>query len=189
MNKLSEKEFQDLVDRYFPGLAFYALGFGPVPAEDIVQTAFLRLIEQTVHRGSPENIPAWLYQTVRNESIDQLRRLRRGDQIRQSLGQRLAEQESVRLTRGSGAPDGGADSSAISSGDFGYSGGFGSFDASDVLDALDCLSESDREIVQMYIWGGLTFEQIAPVVQASRATVHRRYRAALEQLKKRLNEI
>lgn len=170
-NVLSEADYQELIDRYFARLSFFASGFDVPSPEDIVQTAFLRLVEYSSKEDAPEHISSWLYKTVRNESLDQLRKKRRGRLVQKYLAQR----ESTRLIDDcSGLKN---DLDVLSS----------SVSSNDVQEALDSLDSSSRELVHMYIWGDLTFEQIAVIVHSSRATVYRRYRFALKQLNERLN--
>ncbi|HEY1462719.1 MAG TPA: sigma-70 family RNA polymerase sigma factor [Terriglobales bacterium] len=49
--------------------------------------------------------------------------------------------------------------------------------------ALLALSEEQREVVVMHIWGELTFAQIAEILDASANTVASRYRYALASLR------
>ena len=48
------------------------------------------------------------------------------------------------------------------------------------------LADEEREIIILHLWGGLTFRQVAEVLQISAATVHRRYQGALQALRSRL---
>lgn len=59
-------------------------------------------------------------------------------------------------------------------------------DAQMLRKAVESLSEKLREAVVMKIWGGLTFAQIAEVLDVSQNTAASRYRYALEQLEKSL---
>ena len=54
--------------------------------------------------------------------------------------------------------------------------------------ALDELPDLQRQIVVMHVWGELTFEQIADVVQQSSSTVHRYYHRALNAMSEKLGE-
>jgi RNA polymerase sigma-70 factor (ECF subfamily) len=55
-----------------------------------------------------------------------------------------------------------------------------------VQQALEELPESQREVVTLKLWGGLTFAQIAETTGESINTVSSRYRYALQALEKRL---
>src|SRR5262245_13383096 len=51
--------------------------FGPghlQMAEDVVQEALIRALEQWPHRGVPENPSAWLIEVAKNRALDALRR-------------------------------------------------------------------------------------------------------------------
>ncbi len=54
--------------------------------------------------------------------------------------------------------------------------------------AMSSLPESQREVLVMRIWGGLSFPQIAAVLQISDNTVKSRYRYALAKLGEQLAE-
>lgn len=61
-------------------------------------------------------------------------------------------------------------------------------DREDVAAALDSLPADQREMVSLKIDGGLTFAQIAGVLDISPNTAASRYRYALEKLRQRLGE-
>jgi RNA polymerase sigma-70 factor (ECF subfamily) len=61
-------------------------------------------------------------------------------------------------------------------------------DARSAEEALRRLREEDREVVVLRIWGGLGFAQIADVTGVSLSAAHKRYTAALEQLRNVLEE-
>jgi RNA polymerase sigma-70 factor (ECF subfamily) len=56
----------------------------------------------------------------------------------------------------------------------------------ETLAAVEALDDELREVLVARIWGGLPFEQIAEMCNTSTATVWRRYQAALEELRSRL---
>lgn len=56
-------------------------------------------------------------------------------------------------------------------------------DAEVVASALGRLTEPDREIVELKVFGGLTFREIADVTALPQGTVATRYRRALESLR------
>lgn len=59
-----------------PALVSYVrrLAGSGADAEDIVQSAFLRLFEQLSRRQTIDNLRAWIYRVVHNLAIDSLRR-------------------------------------------------------------------------------------------------------------------
>lgn len=59
-------------------------------------------------------------------------------------------------------------------------------DAKAATQALAHLPLELREVIVSRLWSGLKFEEIAAIVGSSTATVHRRYRDGLAQLRERL---
>ncbi len=103
----------------------------------------------------PRNPAAWLYKTSRNLAINE-RKQRQRRQRRHEIAARPEEQP-CDVWRSS--------------------------QAAELAEKLNRLSEESREIVVARIWGGLSFEEIAQVVQTSRVTVWRRYNSALQSLR------
>lgn len=82
----------ELLDRHAPVLALYAAQWTPA-ADDVVQEAFIRLIDQ---RNTPDPPLPWLYRVVRNLAISQRRAATR--RVRR-------EHIAARLQHRSGSPD------------------------------------------------------------------------------------
>ncbi len=59
-------------------------------------------------------------------------------------------------------------------------------DAAETIAALVALTEQEREVVIARVWGGLTFQQIATVMEISTSTAHRRYVESLADLRRRM---
>lgn len=127
-------------------------------AEDAVQEAFLTLARQ---EQLPEAPLAWLVTVARNYALQELRSEQRRA-YRQHAHQRatawFAQDCSHRF-----------------------------LEAQEAVAALQQLAPQDAEIVMLHVWGQMTFAQIAVVVGTSRATVHRRYVAALQLLRENLD--
>jgi RNA polymerase sigma-70 factor (ECF subfamily) len=124
-------------------------------AADVVQSTFLRLVKSRRRLRKVESPVAYLFQIARNE---------------------LARQASRGANRNS-QPLESADSVA----DFRWRDGVDDADtASAVLDRLDSVA---REIVELKIYGGLTFEEIAATTGQPMGTVATRYRRALESVR------
>ena len=127
-------------------------------AEEAVQEVFLRLVAQ---RCEPLQIKAWLYRSVRNEAIDQYR----SESCRQKYERKKAVRECY----------------------------YPSF-AGDRLDAaaaaasLRSLCEEYREIIELRIWSGLTFEEASKVTGVCISTLFNRYRNALAELHKTMRD-
>jgi RNA polymerase sigma factor (sigma-70 family) len=59
-------------------------------------------------------------------------------------------------------------------------------DADDAARALAGLPLELREVIVVRLWGGLTFDEVARLVDCSLPTAHRRYHAGLAELRTRL---
>jgi len=106
----------------------------------------------------PERVVAWLYRVVRNQAL----LLGRGNARRRQREARA------------------------SCGEAWFSSVDEQLDAHQAAGQLAELPLEQREVIVARLWGGLTFEEIAPLVGCSLATVHRRYTAGLLALKERL---
>jgi RNA polymerase sigma-70 factor, ECF subfamily len=126
-------------------------------AEDVVQEAFLRLMQQRI---PPDHTKAWLYRAVRNLALNRVR----------SVGRRSQREETAAAAApGWFVPDPGAE-----------------LDARQAETALQALPADEREIVTLRIWGGLTLEEIGSALELSAPTVLRRYREALRRIRNQL---
>src|SRR5947209_465326 len=145
-----------LVDEHAAALVLYARQWCSAP-EDVVQEAFLKLVAQ---RAPPEQPVAWLYKVVRNAARDAARSARR---------RQRHESEAATRTPSWFLPTEGM-----------------GLDAATATAALQGLPDEQRETIVAHLWGGLTFEQIAELVQTSSSTAHRWYLAGLSALRERL---
>jgi RNA polymerase sigma-70 factor, ECF subfamily len=128
-------------------------------AEDIVQEAFLRLMQQ---RLQPDHPRPWLYRAVRNLALNRAR----------SIGRRHQREETAAAeTTGWFEADPGLD-----------------IDARQAEAILQALPPDDREVVTLRIWGGLTLQEIGAAVDLSAPTVLRRYRDALRRIRTQLEK-
>ena len=66
--------FSHILDENLPGLVLYARQWAAGFAEDVVQEAFVRLLQENPVPQSPK---AWLYRVVRNLAIDHARKANR----------------------------------------------------------------------------------------------------------------
>src|SRR5262245_11151357 len=106
----------------------------------------------------PGRIVPWLYRTVRNAALATHR----------STWRRRRREDAVRI-----------DEAWFSRTD-------DRLDADEATRQLSELPIDEREVIVARIWGGLTFEEIAQLVDCSLPTAHRRYQAGLVELKLRL---
>jgi RNA polymerase sigma-70 factor (ECF subfamily) len=157
MATISQKQLAQWYEAHGTELMLYARQWNTdQQAEDIVQDAFIKLLKQ---RRCPDNVRAWLFRVVRNDSISMLRRLQR----------RRAGQDSARLESmwfESRCDD--------------------LIDARLAQDLLKTLEPHLREIVMLRIWGQMTLREISQVMNKSIPWIHRDYKIALETIKKKL---
>jgi RNA polymerase sigma-70 factor (ECF subfamily) len=123
-------------------------------AADVVQSTFLRAVKGRWRFHKVEDPVAYLFQIARNEAARFLGSQRR--QIEHSLP------VDELLTDDVGAVD----------------------EAEMVAAALKRLDADDRELVELRIYAGLTFREIADVTDQPQGSVATRYRRALESLRR-----
>ena len=124
-------------------------------ASDVLQTAFLRAVKSRKRFRGVENPVAYLFQIARNEAA-RVAKQGRKDELSLSADEAFGPAASV---------------------------GGQSEDAEIVAAALARLTAEDREIVDLKIFAGLAFREIADVVGLPQGTVATRYRRALESLR------
>jgi len=125
-------------------------------AEDAVHSVFVRLAEL---RKAPRGPKLYAFRAVRNAAVD----------LSRNRARRREEPIGVEGTSESVGPVS-ADDEVLTS----------------VKAALDQLDDASREIVELHLHSGLTFCQIASVVEEPLQTVASRYRRALERLRQLL---
>ncbi len=126
--------------------------------EDVVQEALVRLMRE---RPLPDRPVAWMYRAVRRRAI-------------------TASRAAARRRRHETAAGGRIDWFEPSVGE--------AIDSEAATAALAKLADADREIVVARLWGGLSFQEISELVDCSSSAAHRRYTAALAQLREKLGE-
>jgi RNA polymerase sigma factor (sigma-70 family) len=124
-------------------------------AADVVQSAFLRAVKSRRHFRDVENPVAYMFQIARNEAA---RATKRGRSVKQALSGNA-------LFDSTGSSCGQSD------------------DAEVAAAALARLDAEDRELVELKIFGELTFRAIADVTGLPQSTVATKYRRALESLR------
>jgi RNA polymerase sigma-70 factor (ECF subfamily) len=125
-------------------------------ASDAVQAAFLRAVRSRKRFRNVENPPGYLFQIARNEIA------------------RLLAQQSRRL-------DGRAGSLDVEQVLANQASGWDEHEI--VCQALARLEADDREIVELKVFAGLTFDEIGQTLARPAATVATRYRRALASLR------
>jgi RNA polymerase sigma-70 factor, ECF subfamily len=152
-----DSAFTELYDAYADRLYRYAalrLGSAEV-AGDVVQTVFLRAVKSRRRFQGIDNPAAYLFRIARNETIRAAARRTRRNKL---------ERASDQLWDASAKPPSGEDAEAVKA-------------------ALDRLGVEDRETVELKVFGGLTFAEIAALVDRPASTVATRYRRALVSLR------
>jgi RNA polymerase sigma factor (sigma-70 family) len=148
-----------LLDEHASALTLLARRWSGTP-EDVVQEAFLQLVRQT---ECPRDTAAWLYRVVRNGAISAGRaesRRRRHEAAAAAEASNWFVKAPIEMA----------------------------IDARTTAAALHQLPSEEFEVIVAHVWGGLTFSQIAQLVNSTTSTVHRRYQSGLLVLKNLLGE-
>jgi len=124
--------------------------------DDVVQEALIELARRS---ETPDDVLCWLYRVVKNRAIGAARSSRR----------RSRRESAVSATT-----------------PWFVSSPEDLLDARAAAEALSALPEEQREVVVARLWGGLTFAEIGRLIRTNDSTAHRRYEAALAQLRKAL---
>lgn len=129
-------------------------------AEDVVQEAFIRFWRSRHRANDPT---AYLYTCVQHCALNWQR----------SRERRSRREEVAARPEAEGS----------------LTGPLGLEERREAIEAiLHSLPETQREVLVMKVWGGLSFPQIAEAVQISANTAASRYRYALAKLRERLAE-
>jgi RNA polymerase sigma-70 factor (ECF subfamily) len=128
-------------------------------ADDVLQDVFVRLVRQRAGLARVDNLVAYVFAVARNEGIRYVERRGRNLRQQQPLS---AEDLFVPSSRDDPGWREDAESAAL---------------------ALGQLSDEAREIIELKIYGGLTFREIAELLAVPQGTVATRYRTALARLK------
>ena len=123
-------------------------------AADVVQTAFLKAVKNCRQFRGVENPVAYMFQIARNEAARAAKKRRRLSELH--VGELYATAEAIDVH---------AD------------------DAEVVATAIGRLDASDRELVELKIFAGLTLREIADITGIPPGTVATRYRRSLESLR------
>jgi len=159
--RLSYEDLAEIVDSHGDALLLFARQWSGACAEDVVQEAFLQLVHRVRMGDPPEHVVPWLFRVVRNELISRHHARRRSRAREERIAvERPRWFEPSLETR---------------------------LDANRAVEELQTLPIDQRELIVARIWGGLSFEEIATFTESSRSTVHRKYCAALETLRRNLS--
>lgn len=120
--------------------------------EDAVQDAFIELAKQSTE---PHEVLGWLVRVTRNRILDSIR----AESRRQR--REFAHGEQRWFTEPASTQE---------------------VDTEQLTGVLEALDELPRQIITMHVWGEMTFEAIAEVLQISSSSAHRHYHHALSVL-------
>lgn len=157
VERIDTERLRQVIDAHGAALTLYAYQWCNAP-EDVLQEALIELLRQD---PVPDHPAAWLFKTVRRRAMN----FARGER-RRVEHQRRAGRQRQRWFLADGVAE---------------------FDSGELAEMLDQLPPLEREIVVARIWGELSFEQIAELVDISSSSAHRRYRRALALLGDMMN--
>ncbi|WP_010587077.1 RNA polymerase sigma factor [Schlesneria paludicola] len=157
MHNLSIEQLGKLVDHHGAALELFARQWTDFSAADVVQAAFVKLATKSLPQ---DQIVPWLYRVVRNGAISAARSESR---------RRRHEATGAQIRRGwfATSPD----------------------DRLDAIEAgkeLSQLPQVEREVLVARLWGGLSFQEIADLLEISSSSAHRHYVAGLGTLREKL---
>ncbi|MGW6444508.1 RNA polymerase sigma factor [Lentzea sp. NPDC055074] len=155
-----EDRFRDLHRRTYPDLVrFVERRVPPAEAEDVVSTVYLTAWRRL--GDVPQDARPWLFAVARRTMANQTRGLRR----RRALDVRVASSFDELV------PDGSAEVAA----------------RLDLVRAWRTLSATDREVLALVAFDGLTADQAAVVLRCRRTTFAMRLTRARQRLEQALN--
>jgi len=135
-------------------------------ADDVLQETFVRLARNRKRLGAVDNVAAYVFTVARNEAARLARRSRRPGSRRAGC----AGRENVPLAEDLFCEAGDDEVQAREA-------------AESVAKALAGLETPLREIVELKVYAGLTFREIAEVTGLPQGTAATRYRAALAKMR------
>ncbi len=160
----AEPDLERLYDEHAQALFAFLLNLtrNEEDTREVLQEVFLKLAKQPGLLAQARDTRAFLVRLVHNLAIDLMRR--RGTRARYEA--QFGEGESSAVAIGPG-PDEAAFGSALSA-------------------ALGQLPPEQRAVVHLKLWEGLTFGQMAEILDLSPNTVASRYRYGLDKLRELL---
>jgi RNA polymerase sigma-70 factor (ECF subfamily) len=150
---VTPEQLAQLIDRHAAALVLLARSRCDC-AEDVVQEALIAL---AAAEPPPAEPAAWLFAVVRRRAVSAARRAARR---RKHEANAVSQRQTWFIPTSDDR-----------------------LDADTVAQQLANLDETQREIVVLRLWGGLTFRQIAAVTELSSSTAQRQYESGIEQLR------
>ena len=157
---MNDAELERLYDAHASGLFHYLVTFTKTEADarDLLQEIFIKLARGAMDR-CVQMEKAFLYRLAHNLAVDWLRRRRARWDSEERLMKELSDGQQ-------NAPD--PDAAVLARG---------------FADAMKTLPDEQRTIMQLKLWDGLTFDEIAEAQGIPLNTAASRYRYALEKLR------
>jgi len=171
--------FAQLVRRHQTGLYNFALRQLRVQsvAEDIVQEAFVRVVQNATEFKHEARFSTWVYTITRNLCIDQLRK--------NALRKHASLDESKKSEEGDGPTLGEQTADSRASVERSATG---TQIKERILAAVERLHEDQREVFLLRELSNLPFKEIAEITGVPENTVKSRMRYALERLQAELSD-
>jgi RNA polymerase sigma-70 factor (ECF subfamily) len=153
--------YEALFTRYTPRLVRFLTNMvGPAQAVDLAQITFMK-IHQNRHRyRSGSSVPAWFFTIARNSALDYLRSAPKRREVYGIEKEEADDRPSRDLLRDER-----------------------------VRAAIDKLPDSQKEVVLLHWYSGLTFEEVGRSVGATGAAVRVRAHRAYEKLRATLRSL
>lgn len=164
-----DRAFEELVSRYgreLYGLAFFLTGQAS-DAEDVVQETFLGAYEGLGAFEARSSVRTWLSRIL----VNQAARQRRSQRVRQAVRPLRLTGASEALLKGAAAAPAAASEIRM-----------------DVLQVIQLLRPEHREVVVLRELEGMSYQQIAGVLNIPEGTVESRLFRAREELKELLRD-
>jgi RNA polymerase sigma-70 factor (ECF subfamily) len=146
-------------------------------AEELLQETFLRVVRSASSYEPEAKFTTWLYTIARNLCIDRSRR--QADQTKLSMDEPIGDDpdDDTRVER---MADDEATSASVDHDRRAF--------RNELAEALDALPDEQRDVFLLRECSGLTYREVAEVVDAPVPTVKSRMRYALETLQRHLEE-
>lgn len=177
LKPLAPEKVQAIYDQHVEALRRFLVGVlrDPAAAADALQTSFMKLMEKGHLVQQQESMRSWLFRVAFNEAMLIKRRI--------STGRKHAQAIAWKSELSAGAEKG-ADPRLSQSVHFAIR----QEEVAKVREALTRIPELQRKVVELRIYEGLKFREIADQLGEPLGTVLARMQAGLKKLKPILNE-
>lgn len=156
-------QVREIIAQHADALTLYARQFLDFhSAEEVVQDAIFRLVQEIQAESPIENRLAWLYKTVRNAALNR----KTSDVRRKNREQKKNHEIQPWFESDPGQK----------------------IDADFVTLKMRQLPEEIREVLTLHLWSDLSFAAIGELLGVSKATAFRRYEDGLKSLRSTLGE-